>query len=41
VPSVAFLDDPARWNLVLFLDKLPDISSFISASFYRTVRIGT
>ena len=22
VPSVAFLDDPARWNLVLFLDRL-------------------
>lgn len=23
VPSMAFLDDPARWCLVLFLDKLP------------------
>ena len=23
VPSIAFLDDPARWLLVLFLDKLP------------------
>ena len=22
VPSIAFLDDPARWNLVLFLDQL-------------------
>ena len=33
VPSVAFLDDPARWNLVLFLEKLsPDLNEFISAS---------
>jgi len=41
VPSVAFLDDPSRWNLVLFLDKLPaDVSSFMSARFYRTIRIG-
>ena len=23
VPSMAFLDDPARWNLVLFLEQLP------------------
>jgi RES domain-containing protein len=23
VPSIAFLDDPTRWLLVLFLDKLP------------------
>jgi RES domain-containing protein len=31
VPSVAFLDDPARWNLVLFLEKLPpDLSRFIT-----------
>ena len=41
VPSVAFLDDPSRWNLVLFLDKLPaDTSSFMRATFYRTVRLG-
>jgi len=39
VPPVAFLHDPARWNLVVFLEKLPEISSFMSASFYRTVRI--
>jgi RES domain-containing protein len=40
VPSVAFLDEPTRWNLVLFLDKLPtDVSSFMRATFYRTVRI--
>ena len=32
VPSVAFLDDPSRWNLVLFLEKLPpDLSTFIKA----------
>ena len=23
VPSVAFLDDPTRWNLVVFLEKMP------------------
>ena len=23
VPSVAFLDDPSRWNLVVFLEKVP------------------
>jgi hypothetical protein len=40
VPSMAFLDDPSGWNLVLFLDKLPtDTSSYMSASFYRTIRI--
>jgi len=40
VPSVAFLDDPSRWNLVLFLDKLPaDVRSYMSATFHRTVRV--
>jgi RES domain-containing protein len=40
VPSVAFLDDPTRWNLVLFLEKLPaDLTTFMVASFDRTVRI--
>jgi RES domain-containing protein len=40
VPSVAFFDDPSRWNLVLFLDKLPaDVTTYMSATFYRTVRI--
>jgi RES domain-containing protein len=40
VPSVAFLDDPSRWNLVVFLDKLPaDLTSYMSATFYRTVRV--
>jgi RES domain-containing protein len=40
VPSVAFLDEPARWNLVVFLDKLPaDVAKFMTARFYRTVRI--
>lgn len=30
VPSVAFLDDPSRWALALFLDKLPgDIGRFL------------
>jgi hypothetical protein len=23
VPSIAFLDDLTRWNLVVFLDKMP------------------
>ena len=32
VPSVAFLDDPERWILVLFLEKLPaDHGQFIRA----------
>ena len=40
VPSVAFLDDSSRWNLVVFLDKLPaDVTMFMSARAYRTVRI--
>jgi RES domain-containing protein len=40
VPSVAFLDDPLRWNLVLFLDKLPaDVTTYMSATLHRTVRI--
>ena len=41
VPSIPFLDDPSRWNLVLFLEKLPsDVSGVMSATFYRTVRVG-
>jgi RES domain-containing protein len=40
VPSVAFLDDPSRWNLVLFLDKLPlDVTNYMRATFYHTVRV--
>jgi RES domain-containing protein len=40
-PSVAFLDDPACWNLVLFLEKLPrDLREFISATPAGTFRIG-
>jgi RES domain-containing protein len=40
VPSVAFLDDPARWNLVLFLEKLPgDLSRFITATYDGTFRV--
>lgn len=32
VPSMAFLDQPGTWVLVVFLDKLPaDLRSFISA----------
>jgi RES domain-containing protein len=32
VPSVAFLDDPSRWSLVVFLEKLSsDPSSFVRA----------
>jgi RES domain-containing protein len=32
VPSMAFLDDPSRWNLVLFLEKLPpDRSRYMMA----------
>lgn len=27
VPSIAFIDDHTRWNLVVFLDKMPDDTS--------------
>ena len=40
VPSVAFLDDPARSNLVLFLEKLPsDLNQFITATPDGTFRL--
>jgi RES domain-containing protein len=40
VPSVAFLDDPARWNLVLFLEKFPpDLSTFITATYDGTFSV--
>jgi hypothetical protein len=30
VPSIAFIDDHARWNLVVFLDKVPaDTSEWV------------
>ncbi len=35
VPSVSMFDRPDRWNLVLFLDKLPDDPSL----FIRDVRV--
>lgn len=35
VPSIAFLDDPTRWNLVVFLDALPaDTSTWITHTEY-------
>lgn len=35
VPSIAFLDDLSRWNLVVFLDTVPiDISTWITRSEY-------
>ena len=38
VPSMAFLDDPRRWVLVLFLEKLPsDPRAFIRSAR----RVGT
>jgi len=41
VPSVAFLDDSARWNLVLFLEKLPpDLNDFIHVTPVGTFRVG-
>ena len=40
VPSDAFLDDPARWNLVLFLEKLPpDLNEFIGVTPAGTFHI--
>lgn len=37
VPSIAFLDDPSRWNLVVFLEALPDNTQ---AWIPRVERIG-
>jgi len=31
VPSVAFLDDPARWVLAVFLEKVPPPERFVTA----------
>jgi RES domain-containing protein len=31
VPAMAFLDDPDRWVLVLFLEKVPPLESFVRA----------
>ncbi len=40
VPSMAFLDDPARWNLVLFLEKLPkELSQYIAVTYEGTFRV--
>ena len=40
VPSVAYLDDLTRWNLVLLLDKLPtDLSTFITVVPSGTLRV--
>jgi RES domain-containing protein len=42
VPSVAFLDEPNRWNLVLFLEKLPkDLSSVITVHSEGMFEIGS
>jgi hypothetical protein len=36
---MAFLDDPARWNLVLLLKRLPhDLSTFIPVTYDGTFR---
>jgi RES domain-containing protein len=41
VPSMAFLDDPRRWNLVLFLDTLPqDLATMAQATPAGTFRVG-
>lgn len=40
VPSVAFLDDARCWNLVLFLEKLPeDLNEFITATAAGTFSV--
>ena len=42
VPSMAFLDEPGRWNLVLFLERLPaDLSTFITVTYDGTFRVET
>jgi RES domain-containing protein len=41
VPSIAFLDDSTRWNLVLFLEKLPrDLNDFIRVTPVESLRVG-
>jgi RES domain-containing protein len=37
VPSLAFLDDPTRWNLVVYIDRLPHVDR----SIRRPRRAGT
>lgn len=40
VPSIAFLDDPSRWNLALFLEKLPeDLTTFIGVTREGTLTL--
>jgi hypothetical protein len=40
VPSVAFLDDPNCWNLVLFLEKVPqDLNAFVTVTPAGTFRV--
>jgi hypothetical protein len=40
VPSLAFLDDASCWNLVLFLEKLPqDLNEFVTATPAGTFRV--
>lgn len=42
VPSVALLDEPTRWNLVLFLEKLPtDLSTFVHVTSAGTFRVSS
>ncbi len=39
VPSMAFLDDADRWNMVLFLDKLPALDRFVTVEREGTFRV--
>jgi RES domain-containing protein len=40
VPSMAFLDDSTRWNLVLFLEKLPAyLTEFVTATYDSSFRL--
>lgn len=39
VPSAAFLDDPARWNAVLFVDQVADLARAVRAP-RPTMQIG-
>ncbi len=37
VPSIAFLDDATKWNLVVYLDRVPAKDAFANVRFVSTL----
>ncbi len=37
VPSMGFLDDPTRWNVVVFLDRVDPLATFGTPVFVRRI----